>query len=83
MLVEVLLCFGLFTLFEKNRYRLIMRSPCSVCLWVSPRQTGIVEPEETEAARQWIGHHVPAATNTQATTELLGRGLLYNVRVVS
>jgi hypothetical protein len=46
-----------------------MGSPCSVCL--SPRKTGIVEPEETVVARHWIGQHVPAATNTQATIELL------------
>jgi hypothetical protein len=28
-----------------------------------------VEPEETSIARQRIGKHVPATTNTQATTE--------------
>jgi hypothetical protein len=34
-------------------------------------KTGIVDPGETAVARQRLGHHVPATTNTYAATELL------------
>jgi hypothetical protein len=37
-------------------------------------KAGIVEPQETFCVRQRFGKHVPAATNTQVTTdELLGK----------
>jgi hypothetical protein len=31
----------------------------------------IMEPEETAIARQWLGKHIPAATNIHATTKKL------------
>jgi hypothetical protein len=31
----------------------------------------MAEPEETAVAKQWLGKHVPAATNTHATIEEL------------
>jgi hypothetical protein len=41
-----------------------------VCVCVCPsQQAGIVDPEEKVIARQWLGKHVPATKNTQATTE--------------
>jgi hypothetical protein len=43
---------------------------------------GIVEPEDTSIARRRLGKHVPAATKTQATIEVLlgynnGNGFFY------
>jgi hypothetical protein len=34
-------------------------------------KAGIVGPEQTSIARQRLGKHIPAATNTQATIEEL------------
>jgi hypothetical protein len=34
-------------------------------------KAGIVETEETSIARQRLGKHFPAATNTQATIEVM------------
>jgi hypothetical protein len=42
-----------------------------VCPLPSRLKAGTVEPEETAVARQWLGKHVPWATNTHATIELL------------
>jgi hypothetical protein len=36
-----------------------------------------MEPEETSIARQRLGKHVPAATNRQATIELLLRSRVF------
>jgi hypothetical protein len=50
-----------------------MRSPCCLCVCVYPQslKAGIVEAEETAAARQRLGKHLPAATNTHVTIEEL------------
>jgi hypothetical protein len=40
-----------------------------------------VGPEEMEVAKQWLNKHVPAATNTHATTELLD--VLFSMQSVS
>jgi hypothetical protein len=49
----------------------IMTPTCCPCGCVSQQRpkTGIVEPEETAAARQRLGKHVSAATNTHITIE--------------
>jgi hypothetical protein len=46
-----------------------MRSKC--CLCPPHQQARLVEPEDTAIARQRLSEHVPATTNTHATTEVL------------
>jgi hypothetical protein len=55
------------------------------CLCDPPPQlvkAGIVEPEETVVARQRLGNHFPAATNTHATVEEL-MDVVFSMRSVS
>jgi hypothetical protein len=42
----------------------------SVVGWDTLLQAGIVKSEETSIARQLLGKHIPAETNTQATVQL-------------
>jgi hypothetical protein len=44
-------------------------------------KAGMVEPEDTAVARQRLGKHVPATTNTHETDELLDA--VFSMRFVS
>jgi hypothetical protein len=56
-----------------------MGSPCCLCVCVSRQRlkVGTDEPEETAVGRQRLRKHVPAATNTHATTEGLLDAVFY------
>jgi hypothetical protein len=43
-------------------------------------KAGIVEGQKTSTIRQWLGKHVPAATNTQATIKVLE--MMFSIRSV-
>jgi hypothetical protein len=47
-----------------------MRSPCFLCVPPTPESRNIGAKRDP-IARQRLGKHVPSATNTQATTEVL------------
>jgi hypothetical protein len=55
-----------------NRSSVISLLSLSVCMCISP----IV-------ARQWLGKHVPVATNTRSSRRIVVRVIFYAIRVVS
>jgi hypothetical protein len=62
-----------------------MTPSCCPCGCVAPQRliAGIVEPQETAAARQQLGKHLFAATNTHVTIYVRTVGRCVYMRFVS